>query len=579
MDRIKQANEWMAKALPTVAKLAIPGVGQQAAIHDIAGPVLEPARKAVEGAMEGYANAVPRRMLGELARPDEIGNVARTAVTPGFGIGQKQSPESTNMRTIMAKPDVQQIYQEQGPQAAWKYASEKYLPGGQLGAAAFETVVDPMNAVPIPAEKAARLVGKAAEVAGPVLKQGAKAYFEAANKMPALGMTIEDVTRTAGAAVPPVQPPTEIGTLMPEEGFAGNIRLSKYPEELQTQIKAAFEAAPEKFEEARRGVIPDAQVQEQAKALVESVGGNFRKQMQGWQKGQAWNAEEILALREVLTTNTKAVLEAQQAVRQTDSTENLAKLQEALMQQASTQEMVSGVTAEAGRALRQFRQTLSGAIASGDQAKIADILDKVGGRGKVEDIAKGLSQIDITDQEAVFKFIRNATKPELGDYLMEIFYNSILSGPRTHLVNAIGNTLSTLMAPVERAAAGAVDVGLSAATGAPRSRFVGEVAPEVFGMARGITEGVTKALYVLRKGYSLDDLAKLEIRKPQAFKGTAGDVLNIPSRMLAASDALFRSVNYSGALNAGAYRIARQEGLKGEELAARTAELLADPPK
>jgi len=371
-------------------------------------------------------------------------------------------------------------------------------------------------------------------------------------------------------------PPAEVPPSKP--GFAGNIRLSKYPPELRDDIKAVYDKDPAKFEAARRGVRPDEEVRADAQALIDSVGGKGEKSVRRWKAGQAWNAEEVLALREVLASRTRVVLDAQKTLREGgDSTANLVRLRLAIEEQQLTQQAVAGVTAEAGRALRQFRQNVEGVIASGDTKRLETILNRLGGRQNAEELSAALAKVDLGNQEAVYKFIRNATKPKAADYLTEIFYNSILSGIRTHEVNTIGNTLAAILAPIETIASAAVEVPLAAIARRPRERFFREVKPEVFAMARALPEGVRKALYILKNGYSWDDVAKLEIRRPQAFKGKPGAAINMPSRALAAEDAIFRSVHYAGALNAGAYRIARREGLRGQALAGRIAELLTDP--
>lgn len=385
--------------------------------------------------------------------------------------------------------------------------------------------------------------------------------------------------------VPPVPPPRAPGTpptAAPpppsRPGFAGNIKLAKFSKELQPQIQATYDASPEKFEAARRGVRSDAQVKQDAADLIDSIGGNGQKSVNRWREGQAWNAEEILALKEVLATRTRSVLEAQKATREGgDSTANLVRLQFAMKEQAATQKAVQGVTAEAGRALRVMRQTVTGALESGDERALREILDRLGGRQSAEETAAALGKIDLSDREAVFQFIRNSQpRPS---WIMEIFYNSILSSPGTHLRNTIGNTLAALATPIETAVSATLDLPLSAISRRPRARFFGEVPAEAFAAARATREGLGKALYILRNGYGWDDVAKLEVRRPQAIGGIAGAAINMSTRSLVAADAVFRSLHYSAALNAGAYRMASQAGLKGQARVARIAELLTNPPK
>jgi len=166
--------------------------------------------------------------------------------------------------------------------------------------------------------------------------------------------------------------------------------------------------------------------------------------------------------------------------------------------------------------------------------------------------------------------------PKWGEYVTELFYNSILSNPKTHIVNFVSNTLTAVMSPFEKGVSALVEVPLALIQRRPRQRFFGEVAQEIFGVLRGIPEGVRAAFKTLKSGQTVEQLSKWE-QRTEAFKGKAAIVIKLPTRFLEAADAFGRGINRMMALRAQAYRVASKEGLKGEKFLARLNELMMNP--
>ncbi|MFH0810890.1 MAG: hypothetical protein V2A77_10565, partial [Pseudomonadota bacterium] len=386
--------------------------------------------------------------------------------------------------------------------------------------------------------------------------------------------------RAEAAGAPPVEPPRPPRDLTPppeEPTFAGNIRLSKYvDEDVKDVLIQTHDADPVSFEEARRGVKPD----EAVRAMAVEAGGKVDDLIKRWNPGQAENAETIFAVRGALKAKTKEVAGLGRAIREgDDSTATLVKFQRSLEEQRRVQEVAAGLTAESGRSLRQFRMDVDEILLSGDEGKTRKLLEKLGGRERTEELAGALAKIDPNDEQAMFNFLRNAQKPELNDYLIELWYNSILSAPPSHIANIATNAFMTAKEPFSRGIAAAIEAPIAAAQRRPRERFFGEFGAALNGIGQGLPEGVRKWLYMMKNGYSFDEVVRLDLRKTQAFKGKLGAVINAPTRELAGADALFRAVNYSASLNANAYRMASKEGLKGTALGERVAQLVANPPE
>jgi len=386
-------------------------------------------------------------------------------------------------------------------------------------------------------------------------------------------------TPEAGMPEAGYQPAIATETIEPTKApeKAANIRLEKYPEEVRPVIQEWADTHGAEVKEATRGIVSDAQVRAEAERLTTEVGGDLSKLRKKWKPATAWNAEELVAIRSVLRAKTQEVLSAQKLVKENNSSQNLLKLELALKEQAAVQEMVHGLTAEAGRALRSFRQEAFDALKANDVSRMEELLRKIrGNREDTEKIAAMLGRLDPTDPVAVNKFIQELYKPHVMDYLIELFYNSILSGPKTHIVNSLSNTANAIFSPIERAVSALVDLPLSFIEQRPRARFLNEVPADIFGAIRGIPEGFRQFAWVIKNGISFDQATKWEFRQ-KAFRGKLGAAISMPSRFLEGADVLMKAINQRAALNAEAHRIASTEKLKGQEFEDRVAELLSSP--
>ncbi len=391
---------------------------------------------------------------------------------------------------------------------------------------------------------------------------------------------------TTPPTVPPRKPPTAEGvpSVPGDDEFAGNIRLSKFPVEDRPLLSEYAIRNPEEIEAARRGVIPDAEVAERARALVEEVGGDFGKLQKSWKPGEAWNAEEIVALRGVLHDQTVKVQDAAIAWNKSNSSEHLGLFALEMEKQADLQRMVSGVAAESGRAQRALQQdVLIGLGANDATIALTKLLKRLGvKKSDMEEVADLLRGIDLTDASAVNKILRELTKPQgiakWRDRLYELWLNGILSGPKTHIINTVSNAVNAVLSPLESLGAAGIESVLAPFQGRARDRFFSEAGANVFGATQGVKEGFRAALSTLRHGISPEQATRLEYR-PKAWDGKLGSIINFPSRALEAGDAFFKAINYRAELSGLAVRTVKKEGLKGDAATARLADLLNNPPK
>jgi hypothetical protein len=156
-------------------------------------------------------------------------------------------------------------------------------------------------------------------------------------------------------------------------------------------------------------------------------------------------------------------------------------------------------------------------------------------------------------------------KPKLFDYLNEIFINSILSGPKTQIVNAVTNQVNSFFSPVERGLSAVIESGLAKLQGRQAERFLSEVPTDAWGALQGYPDGLRGFLHTLKTGKGIHATTKYE-RPPPSFKGKLGRVINFPTTVLEAADNLNFQMNFRAAFDSEILRIGKSQGLKGKAL-------------
>ncbi len=357
----------------------------------------------------------------------------------------------------------------------------------------------------------------------------------------------------------------EVAKVKPEK--AGNIRLDKLntSEDAAKFIKDIAEQNKTVIDEQRRNVI----TMEAAQKLADNL-GMTREQLAKTRAGKAFNAEELIASNELLKFSAEDVTRLRKEIEAGDNSDTaLIKFRQALLRHAEVQKAASGVRAEAGRALGALRYTARDIPT--EQKALKEMMDALGGREMTEKIIERFSKIDPNDVLAVNKFIRDTAKVKKTEQIYWIWLNSILSNPMTHIVNNTSNLARALLEiPIK-----GVQATAELVKGKNREVFFGEIPYQVWGSVEGISEGVRKALFVLKEGMSPAMVSKLEMgsKNVQPIKGLAGAILGMPTRALGAEDEFFKAMNGTAELAALAYRKATKEGLKGANKVKRIAEL------
>lgn len=307
---------------------------------------------------------------------------------------------------------------------------------------------------------------------------------------------------------------------------AGNIRVENLTknEDVAQAIRDAAEENQD-FIGDRRGVITDGQVME----LADALGMDVRK-LNERHIGQAFNAEQIVAARKLLIQSATDVAAAMKKAA-TGTDEDVLAYATAKDRHQMIQAQVSGITAEAGRALRAFRS-----LAGQEEAKgIDQFIREATGKTLFQLRQEAQLGLSLETPQQVSKFMMDAQKRSFGRMILEFWINSILSGPATHATNIIGNSLLAAQHFGPETAIAALLGRAQAALGREGTRVrLGEIGAAVGGARRGLAPAIGATGEAFAKGAST--LLPGETPRLMEFQ---------PHDMLAARGTLDEAMKYS----------------------------------
>lgn len=334
---------------------------------------------------------------------------------------------------------------------------------------------------------------------GEGVQQGAGAGRPAGGTEPGAGLRNERPVAAGAAGAHPLAPgPTDLfgPQASPFTDKAGNIRIENLTTD-QDVAQAIRDAAAENndFIGERRGVITNGQMMDLADAL-----GMDAEQLSKRKLGQAFNAEQVWAARKLLVQSATDVSQIAKKVAAGGTDEDVMAYAKARARHQMIQGHVAGITAEAGRALAAFRN--------------------MAGMGTVQDInammkastAKTLFQLReeaamaslFETPEQVSRFMQDARKRNFSGMILEYWINGLVSGPRTHVTNLIGNMVMSMQVAGPETAAAALIGEVRARMGRQGTRIrPGEVVAGFKGMQRSMPVALKAAIDAVRTGRSV----------------------------------------------------------------------------
>lgn len=222
---------------------------------------------------------------------------------------------------------------------------------------------------------------------------------------------------------------------------------------------------------------------------------------------------------------------------------------------------------------------------------IEDIIDSAGGSQKVRDMAMALSAAD-GNPKAAREVIDNLWSDRLRRIVSvhnEVWMNSILSGPVTHIVNMTSTAIHGAVKPIEKIAGGLVPFGRGGLQEAQ------EGLDQMVGLFWQLKASLKMAVMALKQGGSMldavghgtidaprghiggglsEDLFQVYGKNPakaalgqenaiRVFGDVLGNTVRLPGRFLSSEDELFKQLNYRSFLWAKGMKEARAQGVQG----------------
>lgn len=376
---------------------------------------------------------------------------------------------------------------------------------------------------------------------------------------------------------------------------AGNIRLDNIdtPEDFKQALRDAAERNGD-FVGRRRGVVSDAQRDALADVLGTTPDKVLTKAI-----GESFSDSEIKMLERALAQSSGRVRELAVRFAQTGAEADDLAATEALLRHDMLQGLYSQATAEAGRSFRALQKSKEywSSQAAATEETLRRGLGDITGRSFNQRLALARKIATLDQAGQISRFVRDAQKPGLFDWVQSAFVNALLSGPFTHLgYTAAGEMFGLFRATAETgAAAGVGAVRRALGYGDAEHAQIGEVRAQVYGQMRGAWRGLKASWQAIKENQTV--LPEEVQRSTSVAPGSGqpvtsgprpttipnprgipiGTVLESPSRVVSALHTVNWTTFYEQSKAAQAFRIAAREGLRGDALSARIAHLVENP--
>ena len=276
--------------------------------------------------------------------------------------------------------------------------------------------------------------------------------------------------------------------------------------------------------------------------------------------------KEVTVMKMFGKSLAKKVLDQAKAYRKAGGSDTaLARLKNTFQELAEFEAYYSAIGREQslGLGVRRFTSDYKGKKIGVDEAEIdasEGIRNKYLNERGGTDVDQLMRVIDeATDDDdletSLTRFLKLSKKMQGNKMLamsQEYWINAILSGPRTHVVNATGNFLTSFLSTLETAIGGALTGNMDVAKHAFASWADWQMVKESWQFSRKAWQKGENQLLPDSKAFDED---RLDAITPEAFGlsgsdpmynsiNSLGKFLRIPSRLLLTSDEFFKQMNY-----------------------------------
>lgn len=404
-----------------------------------------------------------------------------------------------------------------------------------------------------------------------------------------------------------------------DEGRGLFVNLAKInaPEDIQAVIKTTADLLKEPIDVARGG---EKVTRKEMEKLADSMGFTV-EDLLSRREGVPMTRSETIASRKLWIASGANMrkLAAKAADPATSSNLDLFNFRRGMAVHHAIQKEVFAARTEQARALNAWAIP----VGSGEeQARaVTAMMDTYGGDMLSRKFAQRIASADkagLLDDAALGKLVEKGALARTYDGFLEAWVNGLLSGPKTHLVNMMSNTMVIAQSIAERATAGQINK----LTGDVDGVVAGEAMAQMVGVVEGLKDvwktlgkhgrmtvakvkGDKATVAEIEKGIRMPapglDLTKIDLPVKQAItaenvglrSGTFKDPKNwlgngvdgfgaairLPGKALNVEDQFFKTLGYRMELHSQAFRAATKEGLTGKELNKRMWEIIENPPK
>ena len=311
-----------------------------------------------------------------------------------------------------------------------------------------------------------------------------------------------------------------------------------------------------------------AELREQADRIM----GDQEQLIKTMEKKKNFTEAEGLVVRRAAATGLESLMKVV-------ATEDIKKANEIHKEfKEGVGKQVQDLHSEFGRNLESLKEKVSPESMAKAFASLERDLNKED-MDKFNSAAEALGQGDAKPMINFQKHLK-ATKqdPKLMDYVYEYWYNSILSGVPTHVVNIASNTAwGAWQIGVHKPLLAAIDPLIAKFQKRPTEYYMAEIIPALAGIKRGFKPGIKGAKEMLLKGYTTDaDLDKFAAdmgksvgafsRSPNKYLRALAPFLTLPTKSLRSMDIWAKQMEYEAELGSIAMRMEKKGEGKYEEL-------------
>lgn len=359
------------------------------------------------------------------------------------------------------------------------------------------------------------------------------------------------------------------------------------PDDVKAVIGQMADTYKGNIDEARRGV----QNNEATKELADSLGMSVEDVLSR-RKGQGFNAEEALAARKLWASSGETLIEAaKKAADPNAGPADQVAFRKAMSIHYAIQAEVIGARTETARALQAWSIPAGSGEAQARQIQL--LLDQSGGAAQSQELAKRVAMLDAAgvSPEALNAAVRRGWGATSMDAVKEFWINALLSGPKTHIVNATSNLSVAFQQIYERGVAAKI----ARLRGLGDGVVEGEATVMAYAAISGLKDHFRVAAKSLKTGETGYTLGKVELAREGAISSDAfrlgsetalgravdyvGAAVRSPGRALGAADEFYKSMGYRMELHAQSLRQAVREGKTGKALNERMQEIIENPPE